>query len=165
MSETTPRSGNYELQQEFLVQEQARISAELFEKGVTSRIVAVVPRGSGAIADVSDTGQLNLLFVPGIKMVNDRGHKERQLSLVAVTIDPEQQSRSYSYFRLGRIDDSGMFYPYPGVPPEDAEIVLGAANELDGLRTARILPNMSSSLMSVDNPNTAITAFPPADQT
>jgi hypothetical protein len=164
MSETSPSSGNYELQQQFLRAEQERISAELFEKGVTSRIVSVVPRSSGVIADVSGMGQLDKLFVPGMRMLNDQGHRERELSLVAVSTDPDIQSNSYSYFRLGRIDDAGILYPYPNVPADDADVVLQAAKEMEVLKTEGVLRNMSFNLLGIDNPNTAITLMPPTEQ-
>lgn len=164
MSEQAPApgKGNYELQQEFLASEQARISAELFEKGVASRLVAALKHRSGAQFDVEGIAQLDNQFLPSLGMINDRGRRERQLSMVTVSTNPHDQSRAYSYFRLGRIDDANILFPYPDVPADDAEVVLQAALELDRLRSDGILPNLSLNLLSVDNLNTAMTlAAPP----
>lgn len=156
--------GNYELQQQFLDSEQKRISSVLFESGAISNITQVVKVRSGLTTEVHGFSELEKTFVPSMAMIDDRGHQEAQLSLVAITPDPGRKSKGYSYMPLGRIDSAGILFPYPNVPPEDAGKVYQAALELMQARDNGVLPNLNFNLLSISNPNTAISSSPPPEQ-
>lgn len=154
---------NYELQKEFLDEEQRRISAELFESGVTSRIAGVAKIATGALVEVTGLGQLDKLFVPSLGKVRQGDREEQELSLVAITADDAKQSRSFSYLKLGRIDSAGILFPYPGIPIDDADIVHSAALQLVQAKQEGLLPNLNYDLLSVHNPRQAITTMRPSE--
>ena len=165
MGEARPlQPGNFELQKDFLAQEQRRISAELFETGVTSRIVAAIDTGRGAQMDVSGLGQLDKLFVPSVTRVNTNGKEETKLSLAAIqdTTKGETPSTAYGYHDIGLIDDTGTLFPYPEVLPDDAEAVHQAAIQLAELKTDGTLPGLNYNLLGIHNPNTSIQAMRPS---
>lgn len=153
--------GNFELQQEFLAAEQRRISGELFESGAASRITGETERAVGATVELGGLHQLEKLFVPSLSMARSQDEnddkEEKVLSLVAIT-DGAAGQRSFTYFRLGMIDDTGTLFPYPGIDATDAEAVQQAANELVSAKEQAMLPNLTFDLLSISNPNTAIRA-------
>lgn len=153
--------GNFELQQDFLAAEQRRISGELFESGAASRIVSDTKPAVGATVELDGLHQLDKLFVPSLTMARSQdkndGKEEKVLSLVAIT-DGAAGQRSFTYFRLGMIDDTGTLFPYPGIDAADAEAVQQAATELVSAKEQAMLPNLSFDLLTINNPNTAIRA-------
>jgi hypothetical protein len=146
--------GNYELQRLYLSGEQTRISAHLFELGVVSRLVGTV-RPEAQRAPITGLDQLDKTFVPGVRNRKVGGETARVLSLVALAHAGER-SRSFTYLDLGQLDDVGMLYPYSTVDVQDAEAVHGAARELMRAREEGILPDLSSTLLHVNNPLTSI---------
>lgn len=159
MSERRPSTQeNYELQEDFLAQEQLRIGTQLFEKGVISKIVGDALTGGGARLDVQGLAQFTLLFTPSMKKFCDEGRSHEQLSLTA--IKSEENSRTFSYFPLGTVDNYGILYPYPGVDYEAAQVVAEQAMSLRQAKTDGLLPNLDYSLLLVNNPNTGIMLMP-----
>lgn len=144
--------GNYELQEAFLRGKQQEISNRLFEFGVVSRLVETTEPTAGVKTDVRGIAQLDKVFVPSISTASDG--RDKVLSLAAIT--PEQRGRSFTYFRLGMIDETGTLFPLPGVNHDDAAAVHALARELIEAREDGTLPNLDSSLLSIKNPNTGM---------
>jgi len=153
-SPNNPQQENYELQQDFLGGQQRQISNHLFEIGVISRLTNTLP-SVGAKVDTQGLAQLDKVFVPSISYTKYSGRDEAVLSLVAIS-DAEDNSRTFTHFRLGMIDDTNTLFPYPNVIPEDAEAVHHAANKLIAAREEGLIPNLSHDLLSVTNPSYGI---------
>ncbi len=154
------RKGHIEMQQDLLKSLQYEISERLFVSGAASRIVEAVPPLIGAKTDTEGVEQLDKIFVPALnnKRVDDR--VEKVLSLAVITESPNN-GRSFGYTKLGEIDEQGFMHVSPGIPEDDAWIVFNEAQELEKLKTGDeatppMLPELSGSLLLINNPYTAI---------
>ncbi len=164
MSELAPNPNSfyYEMQQELLHSEQRRISQELFINGTTPRLISAL-RHTRSVERVRGLSEFDKLFVPSLRIVDMHGKCEQKLSLTAITIDPETGHRSNDNYELGLIDSTGTLFPYEVVPKEYANQVHAAALSLEQLKADGALPNLSSDLLSINNPNTDITALAPPE--
>ena len=149
--------GNYDLQCVYPQGQQQRISSDLFESGVVSRVVGSV-HGDGVEADVEGVGLLDMQFVPELGVANDLG--ERQLSLVAMDTTGEDSNGDnypvYRHFPLGEVDEAGIVFPYPEVAAEDAEAVWGHAAGLLRSQEEGVIPDLDFDLLSIKNPGLLI---------
>ena len=148
--------GNYELQQQYLDQLQQEISGRLFEAGVVSRIISSEGAHQfGYSVDDEGLSQLDKLFVPTVHFKTIDGREERVLRLCTIETDESGNGRSFAYRALGEIDEQGFLHPDPGVQEEDVWAVYAEAEKLEELRDSE-LPNLSSTLLHVNNPRTAM---------
>lgn len=159
-----PPRENFELQAVYLRQLQQNISRDLFESGVASRLLAG-DSNHGANFPLHGVDQLELVFTPCLSKRIDGDKTEEVLSLAVikednVDSDGKPFSRTYAYRGVGIIDSAGVLMKYPDVDADDADAVYVAARQLSLAREEGELPNLSFSLLSINNPNTSIQAAP-----
>jgi hypothetical protein len=148
---------NYELQQIYLTAAQQRISANLFELGVVSRLLYGAKADAGA-ALPTGLDQLDRVFVPSLHARRTGDTPERELSLTGIAAQANG-SRNYSIRVLGTLDQAYILSPYPGIDPADAEMVNEAAQELVAARDTGILPDLGASLVRINDPHTLMIAL------
>lgn len=149
---------NRELQRVLLRDLQARMSNELFEAGVVSRLAfgSSDKPVTGARIAIEGFDQLDKTFVPAIGFKTGGDRRERVLQIIAIEEDAKTHGRGFRYFDIGTLDDVGIVYPYHGIDPSDAELVARQAAELEATRSSGEMPNLSTSLLEVFDPSTAI---------
>ncbi|GAC1391138.1 MAG: hypothetical protein NVSMB46_02550 [Candidatus Saccharimonadales bacterium] len=143
---------NYELQNIFLSMEHKRISEELFSHGVVSRILQNKKLSRGPVISPNDL--LDKIFVPSLRKARYGDREELLLDLTAISFS--DNTKTYTHYKLGMIDDTKTIFPYADIYHDDMELVFNAAENLIQHKENGLLPDLTFNLLTIIDPSSSM---------